>query len=231
MAGGVTVDGATGDAGRVLPARRRVREQRAQRVLEVAARRFADRGYHATAMDDIAREAGVSKPVVYAAFGSKDELYVACLEEAESRLHAKVQRAVLAEPEPEGRMWQGILALLDHIEGERAWWSMLFDDAAVTVPGISAEVAALRASTAGMLSELFMDTAGARGVGGTAMDAVEPLGHAFVGTCTALARWWLHHPEVPKGTVAMYFMNYAWMGLGDLIAGRLWLPGAIEGSR
>ncbi len=53
---------------------------------------------------------------------------------------------------------------------------------------------------------------------------VEPLARAFVGACGATADWWLGHPEVPSGTVALTLMNMMWMGFGDLVDAHLWLP-------
>ena len=53
------------------------RAVREPQILEVAGRIFAARGYHAASMDEIAAAADVTKPLVYAYFGSKEGLYVA----------------------------------------------------------------------------------------------------------------------------------------------------------
>jgi hypothetical protein len=47
-----------------------------------------------------------------------------------------------------------------------------------------------------------------------------------VGTVEGLASWWLRHPEEPKELQALRLMNFAWMGLGNLLEGRLWQPPA-----
>ena len=50
-------------------------EQRRQQLLDVAREVFAERGFHATSMDEIAEAAGVTKPVLYQHFPSKRALY------------------------------------------------------------------------------------------------------------------------------------------------------------
>src|SRR3954454_18437406 len=57
-------------------------DQRRLQLLEVARDRFAEQGFHATSMDEIAEAAGVTKPVLYQHFPSKRALYVELLEDA-----------------------------------------------------------------------------------------------------------------------------------------------------
>jgi len=58
-------------------------EDRERQLLEVAQRMFVERGYQGTAMEDIAKAAGVTRPVVYKLFGNKDGIYLACLKKHE----------------------------------------------------------------------------------------------------------------------------------------------------
>jgi AcrR family transcriptional regulator len=211
----------TGDA---FAHRRRLRAERAEAVLDAAVAVFSRRGYHDASMDAIASAAGVSKPAVYAHYGSKEELYVAGIERAASKFHVALESAVLEAQTPQERMWAGILTLLDHVEQERAEWRMLFQGGALPRGPVAAEVAELRDRTNALIAALFTDTAARAGIAGSATDAIEPLGSAFVGTAEGLIRWWLAHTDVPKGSVAMYFMNYVWSGLGGLIEGRIWMP-------
>ena len=55
-------------------------------MLAVAERAFADRGFHGASVDAIAEGSGISKPMIYAYFGSKEGLYRACMERARTRL-------------------------------------------------------------------------------------------------------------------------------------------------
>src|SRR5687768_2851270 len=73
---------------------RMAREQRRAELREAAHDVFTTRGYHASAMDDIAAAAGVSKPVLYQHFSSKLDLYLALLDQSCDRLVEVVQEAL-----------------------------------------------------------------------------------------------------------------------------------------
>jgi AcrR family transcriptional regulator len=77
------------------PIRRRMRapERRAQ-LLDVARRVFGKSGFHAVSMDAVAKEAGVTKPILYDHFPSKRDLYLALLEADLFVLHDKVKGAL-----------------------------------------------------------------------------------------------------------------------------------------
>src|SRR5213080_3115010 len=74
--------------------RRKVpRAVRERQMLEVAGRVFAARGFHDASMDEIAQGAGISKPMVYSYFGSKEGLYFAYIELAGQRLLERMAEA------------------------------------------------------------------------------------------------------------------------------------------
>ena len=56
------------------------RAQRRNQLLELATQVFTEKGYQATSMDDIAAAAGVTKPVLYQHFSSKQSLYIEVLD-------------------------------------------------------------------------------------------------------------------------------------------------------
>lgn len=80
----------------------RVTEQYIQRrrreILAAARRRFARDGFHATTMDDVSAEAGVSSSVVYRWFSGKDELVAACISEALEGVVDVLDETLLIEP-------------------------------------------------------------------------------------------------------------------------------------
>jgi AcrR family transcriptional regulator len=192
-------------------------------MLECARHVFARDGYENASMDGIAEEAGVSKPMLYAYFGSKSELYLAALRDSAEQLQAAVSSAIEPSDPAERRLWQGILALLDVVERHPAWWRMSRE--AVIRGGESARIA--REGHVEMMRLVGGELSGAaegHGAGGTAMNAVGMFAASFVGACESAIHWWVEHPEVPKGTVALQLMNLVWMGFGDLLAGELWVP-------
>lgn len=67
---------------------------RREQILDVSVQVFAHRGFHSTSMNDVADAAGVTKPVLYQHFDSKQDLYLALLDEAGARLRNAVRKAV-----------------------------------------------------------------------------------------------------------------------------------------
>lgn len=55
-------------------------------MLDAAVKVFSRRGFHAASMDEIADDAGISKPMVYAYLGTKEELFIACLHRESTRM-------------------------------------------------------------------------------------------------------------------------------------------------
>jgi AcrR family transcriptional regulator len=83
----------------VAAAKRLTAEARRQAVLETACRVFSRSSYRGATTAEIAREAGISEPILYRHFGSKRDLYLACLDEAWDSFRAVCENAVAADPE------------------------------------------------------------------------------------------------------------------------------------
>jgi AcrR family transcriptional regulator len=77
--------------------------ERRQALIEAGLRVFSAGSYSGATTADIAREAGVSEPILYRHFASKRELYLACLEAAWAILRDAVDATVAREPDPSGR--------------------------------------------------------------------------------------------------------------------------------
>ena len=63
-------------------------------MVAAAERLFSERGYHGVSMDEIAAASGISKPMLYDYFGSKEGLLLACVERARGRLFEEIAAAV-----------------------------------------------------------------------------------------------------------------------------------------
>jgi AcrR family transcriptional regulator len=66
---------------------------RREQILDVAVQVFARNGFHSTSMNDVADAAGVTKPVLYQHFDSKQDLYLALLDEVGNRLLTAISKA------------------------------------------------------------------------------------------------------------------------------------------
>jgi TetR/AcrR family transcriptional regulator len=82
-------------------------KERKAAVLDCACGIFSSGSYRGTTTADIAREAGVTEPVLYRHFDSKRDLYLAVLDESWNRLHDLWEKAVADEPDP--RFWLGAM--------------------------------------------------------------------------------------------------------------------------
>jgi AcrR family transcriptional regulator len=195
-------------------------------MIKAATRMFAKHGYAAASMEDIAAASGITKPMLYAYFGSKDGLYVACMERGERALEAAVSDAAVHAPSAELRLWRGLLAVFRFFDANPDLFAIGYPTGPVA--GVFVEAAARsRASMAELLTGLFVDSAVDAGVDPDAAREAEPLAHALTGATIALLAWSAQRDE-PRELQALRLMNFAWMGLGDLVEGELWVPPAEE---
>ncbi|HEX5613966.1 MAG TPA: TetR/AcrR family transcriptional regulator [Acidimicrobiia bacterium] len=102
----------------------RGRDRRDQ-LLDHAARLFAERGYHPTAVSDIVASLGVGKGVFYWYFSSKEELLVEILKASHLDLRRRQQAAIGDEPDPVRRIELGIRASLAWFAQHREYFAII----------------------------------------------------------------------------------------------------------
>ena len=175
------------------------RAEREQLILDIAGQVFAQDGYHSAAMDEIARLAGISKPMLYAYFGSKEGLYVAYIERTGQELLDRLQRDA-AEPDPERRLRARVGEFFRFVAAHQHGWRVLFNEASSSRP-VAEEVTQLRDRIAATVSRQVRD-ARASDLDPVAADAVA---HSIVGAGESLANWWLAHPEVSSERMAAWY--------------------------
>lgn len=215
--------------GRGAPGRSRVsRAVREREMVDVAEGVFARRGFHAASMDEIARGAGVTKPMLYAYFGSKEGLFAACGRAAGERMRQRVRDAALPDVPPDQRLWRGLLGVFAFIEEHREMWSIHNPPGGAPAAAGPIGVGAVQGREAmdELMEELLAETALEQGVAPEAAGETAPLAHALTAAVIALADWWLRHPEESKELQALRLMNFSWMGFERLLRGRLWMPTA-----
>ena len=201
--------------------RRKVpRAVREQDMLRVAERAFADRGFHGASVDAIAEGAGISKPMIYAYFGSKEGLYRAVMGRARERLLERLSAIADEDGPPDERLWHGLLAFFTFVEQEHDSWTVLLSEVTLGAGPFAADGAAVRRDIAALVSVLLRQAAEAEGVSDEQLAMTEPLAHALIGSAEALANWWAQHPDLRAEYVARILMNFAWSGLGELVRGR-----------
>ncbi|MBA3302170.1 MAG: TetR/AcrR family transcriptional regulator [Thermoleophilaceae bacterium] len=186
---------------------------REPQMLDAALRVFADRGYTGATMDDIAGAAGVTKPLVYSYFASKEDLFERCVEHAGDSLMEAMESAGADEEDPERMMWERALAYFRFVGDHSAEWRLMITE---PIPGEG--LARTRIRVVEQMQRFLEE-----GIGGKASE-LEPLAHALVGVGEALANWWMDHPHETAEAMAVREMNFVWAGLRALDAGERWLP-------
>lgn len=105
------------------------RAVREQQMLDAAVQMFSRNGYHETSMDAIAAEAQISKPMLYLYYGSKEELFGACLDRELTRFIDEVRAGIDLRQSPKDLLRNTILAFLRYIDANRASWLVLYTQA------------------------------------------------------------------------------------------------------
>jgi AcrR family transcriptional regulator len=214
----------TGDAGKSRPkAKRLPRSVRERQILDAAVDVFAARGFHLASMDEVSEVAGISKPMIYAYLGSKDELFVACLRREADRLIEALSEAVDDHLRPDEQLWRGLRVFFEYVNTHRASWTVLHRQAISGGEPFFSELTEWRRRLMTLISQLLAQaTAGATQP--MQPDQMEPFAAALVGAGESLLDWWIDHPEHTADGLSMRLMNLVWMGFGDLMEGRSWTP-------
>ena len=180
------------------------RPVRERQLLELAEALFAERGYGGASMDELARRAGVTKPVVYELFGSKDGLFEACVDRSIERLAADISAAVHAEDEPEARLRAGGLAFIRFAAGNRVAWDLM------SMGGSFEQKArAVRSSQAELIRELMAEMAR----DDVDQRELEVAAHAVNAAYEGVAHWMWAHPDVDIERIADWIAELLIPGL------------------
>jgi AcrR family transcriptional regulator len=195
----------------VAPAAEGVRLARPERRLQLlaAARQvFAEKGYHATAMGDIADRAGVSKPVLYQHFEGKLDLYLALLDEQLAEMVRVVNTALESTDVNRDRVQAVMNAFFEFVDREDGAFRLVFESDLIADAGIRERVerstSEIAAAFAGVIAH---DT-------DLTTDQAWLLGIAMVGQAQVAARSWLAAGRViPRDEAAALIARLSWRGV------------------
>jgi AcrR family transcriptional regulator len=195
--------------------RRLPRAVREEQMLDAAVRVFSRQGYHATSVDEIAEAAGISKPMVYAYLGSKEELFIACLNREGLRLLEALAAAARGGPGARAgtdqRLWRGLRAFLGFVATHRDGWSVLYRQARGQEP-FAGVLAQMRLRLVEIVTDMLADCSGDP-------DDAPLAAYALVGAAEAVADWVVDHPDADVDRAAERLMATVWLGLGTALRG------------
>ena len=185
---------------------------------------FSRRGFHAASMDEIAERAGISKPMVYAYLGTKEELFLACLHREGTRLMAGHRRRV-GRPTCRRTSSSGAACRASSVRRRapgRLVGALPAGRGGSRSPASWPRCAARMVEVvAGMLDRRC--AAEGREVAASDLDVVRLRPGRRERVAGRLAR---DHPEADPEKTATRLMNVVWMGAGQLLLGQTWRPPA-----
>lgn len=184
-------------------------ERRAQ-LLDIGRSVFAELGYEAASIEEIAKRAQITKPVVYEHFGGKEGLYAVVVDREVRRLVDSITGA-LDGGHPKIFVEQAALAFLTYIETEPEGFRILVRDSPVA--SSTGTLASVIGDIASQVEHILAQQFKARG-----FDVkLAPLySNSLVGMVALVGQWWLDAGKPKRDIVAAHLVNLAWNGLKDL---------------
>lgn len=169
------------------------RPEREQQILDVAAAEFGRRGYAAISVLDVAQAAGISKPLIYGYFTSKEGLYCACVDRAGQVITTAIARVLDNPVDAVSTAEATLRAIFTALEPRPHDWNVLYDRS--LPPGSRAFGTAKKYRTMIAAQATQGVTAVLRST-----DLIDPFDQSAVAeiwmsAVSALIDWWLKHPD------------------------------------
>ena len=183
--------------------------QRREQLIGVARKVFAEQGFQATSMEEIAERAKVSKPVVYEHFGSKEGIYAVIIDREVRTLVDRIT-AALTPGHPRRTIVKAVDTFLEYIEEEQDGFKLLVRDAPV---GTKGSLPSVLDEIAQAVEELLAVELKDRGF---TPKMAPVLSRCLVGMIALPGQYWLEEGKPRRRDVADQIVNIAWNGLGGL---------------
>jgi AcrR family transcriptional regulator len=184
------------------------RSVRRAQLLGAAREVFVAHGYHATAMDDIADHAGVSKPVLYQHFPSKLDLYTALLDESTEVLLGVVREALGSSTDNKIRVTATMQAYFDYVSDPGGAFRLVFESDLTAEPSVRARTERVLQECAQLVSAVIAEDAG------LSEQQSHLLAVGLIGTAQVTARYWVTTGEqIPKDEAVALVSTLSWRGI------------------
>lgn len=194
--------------------KRMPRAQRERQMLDVAVQVFAERGFVATSMDEIAARVGVSKPMLYEYFDSKEGLLLAAVRDARAELRAVTEQSIAGATSSKDALHRGLVAFFEFIARRREAYALLRHELGFLGAEASAEVESIRRQQMEIhlnLMRLYSPESSER--------ELEAASEMLVGACERMAMWVERYDDITPEIAANYTLNIIWGGLAGLQRG------------
>ncbi len=184
--------------------------ERREQLIGVGRVVFAEKGYEATSVEEIADRADVSKPVIYEHFGGKEGLYAVIVDREVADLTTRMIEAIAVD-HPRMAAEQSALAFLGYIEEHQDGFRILVHDSPSGLGGgsLGSVMADVALRVEDLLGQHFKQQ-------GYDKAAVPMYARMLVGAVTLVGEWWLEAGKPSRTKVAAHLVNLMWNGLKDL---------------
>ncbi len=187
------------------------RAERQQQMLEIAEELFAAQGYHGVSMEEIAERCGVSKPMLYEYFGSKDGLLCAAIARSRTALYEATSAAMAQGQGPYDVLWRGMLAYFEFMDAHNRSVAMLLQEPMVA-SGTAEAIEATRRQQSGLIGGVLAAFAP-----GAPPHATEAYTEIIIGACERLTLWRTRNPEITAHEAARHMTDFCWRGLSPYL--------------
>ena len=179
-------------------------------MIAVAETVFAEHGYAAAAMDDIAEQVGVSKPMLYEYFGSKEGLLLACIRQSRTELHDVTERAAMAADTAEEAMRAGLHAFFEFISDRQQAWALLRHEMLLVGTSATDELETTRRQQTDMIAGVMRAHTPNAGE-----QRLAAFAEFVVGGCERLVLWCETDANITPTTATEYAMDLLWRGFAS----------------
>jgi AcrR family transcriptional regulator len=187
-------------------------QERREQLIDVGRGLFAQKGFQATSIEEIAQRAKITKPLVYEHFGGKEGLYAVVVDREVKSLLDRITDGLDAE-QPRLMLEQAALAFLGYIQDNPEGFRVLVRDSPVT--GTAGTLASVIDDVASQVEYILVEEFSKREFD----DKLAPLySRALVGMTVQVGGWWMDVGKPRIEVVAAHLVNVAWNGLSKLDA-------------
>ncbi len=186
-------------------------KQRREQLIEVGRKLFADKGFEATTVEEIAAKAGVSKPVVYEHFGGKEGLYAVVVDREIRSLLDGITGALTSNGHARRLLEQAALALLDYVENSTDGFRILVRDS--PAGQATGSYASLLSDVASQVEYILAAEFKRQKLDPKTAPIYAQM---LVGMVALTGQWWMDSRKFKKADVAAHLVNLAWNGLGGM---------------
>lgn len=171
---------------------------------------FAKHGYEGTSVEQIAKRARVSKPIIYEHFGGKEGLYAVIVDREMDYVVRRIVEAI-STGTPRERVERASLAFLRYVKDQPDGFAILAQDSPLTAAkgNMSSLLNDMAERVGNVFASMFKEA-------GYSAKAAPIYANALVGMVTFAGRYWIEARKPSVEEVAKHISALAWMGLRHL---------------